>query len=169
MRTFRHFSNFFAELLQLSCNTVLCCGGHLITVSVDDAAAAVLPLQSAAGPIRSMTDLCWQTPTMRTGTDALCCCRQTCLGRALTDAVSFTHAGAAIGNAAMATVTKCVGTSQAVWFDTSLAAPQCNAFVAVGSPSDGSPTGRKLSAAAQVLLTQEVPTGCKTALPVLCM
>lgn len=65
---------------------------------------------------------------------------------------------------------KCVGTNQAVWFDTSLAAPQCNAFVAVGSPSDGgATTGRKLSAAAQVLLTQEVPTGCKTLLPVLCV
>jgi hypothetical protein len=84
-------------------------------------------------------------------------------------AVFFT-AGAAIGSQALATVNKCVGVNKAVWFDTSLAAPACNAFVAVGSPSDaGAATGRKLSAASQVLLTQEVPTGCKTLLPVLCV
>lgn len=73
------------------------------------------------------------------------------------------------GEAALSTITKCLGTNQAVWFDTSLAAPYCNAFNAVGSPADGGVvTGRKLSALPNVLLTQEVATGCNTQLPVLC-
>lgn len=77
---------------------------------------------------------------------------------------------AALLNAATAAVNKCVGANKGVWFDTALAAPQCDAFVAASQPTAGLTTGRKLSAAVPtVLLTQNVPTGCTTKLPVLCM
>jgi len=57
-----------------------------------------------------------------------------------------------------------------VWLNTSLAAPRCNAFSAINSPADnGVAVGRKLSALPVVLLTQEVPTGCPTKLPVMCV
>jgi hypothetical protein len=73
------------------------------------------------------------------------------------------------GKALQSTVSKCLGSSYMAWFDTTLTKPDCNAFMQTPAPTDaGAATGRKLKAAAAVLMTLEVPSGCSASLPVIC-